>query len=332
MAEPASLLPWHAAAWDRLQRARQAGRLPHALLLSGAAGLGKRHLARLFARGLLCESPAEAGLPCGNCRACRLFAGGNHPDFRRLEPAEEGKAIRVDAVRELCATSTVKAHFGGYKLFVIDPADRMNVQAANSLLKTLEEPVPWTLLILIAEQTSALPATIRSRCQSVPLRPPGRELGDQWLRGRVQTGDPALLLALAGGAPLAALALDDETLLAERLRVLEDLSRVGGGGEDPVAVAERWTRLDVTRVLRWWSGWVVDILRLKSDADTKELFNPDQRRRLREQADRLEFKQTHRLLDMIYEAGRGLEWNLNSHLMLERLLLAWAGPTRDRPI
>ena len=186
MASP--LYPWQAADWQRLQTLRQ--RPPQALLLRGSAGIGKLLLATEFARSLLCRAPQADGLACGQCPSCRWFAQGTHPDFRLLQPESEtegedsaegddgkrkkkaSKQIKVEQIRELAQFCSLSAHQGGRRVVLIQPAESMNPNAANALLKMLEEPPADLLFILVSHQYQQLLPTILSRCLSFPLALP----------------------------------------------------------------------------------------------------------------------------------------------------------------
>jgi DNA polymerase-3 subunit delta' len=189
-----------------LHRARAAGRLPHALLIAGPAGVGKRLLTDLLVRGLLCRDPRPDSLPCGRCQDCHLVHLGNHPDLVRVGPDPQGKSdeIKVGVIRDLVESEGLTATRGSHKVVSIDPAERMNPSAANALLKTLEEPTPGTLFCLITERAHLLPATVRSRCQRLNLVLPDEAQAMEWLAGRVDGVDPRLLLRLAHGASRAA--------------------------------------------------------------------------------------------------------------------------------
>src|SRR3569832_2564259 len=163
----AKLLPWHEETWARLLAARRAGRLPHALLLTGPQGMGKQRFAENWMAGLLCEAPDAEGCACGVCRRCQLLAAGNHPDYRQLTPPEEGKVIGVDQVRELIQYIALTPQYGANKIATIHTADKLNINAANTLLKTLEEPPPLSLFVLVTAQPSRLPVTVISRCQRI---------------------------------------------------------------------------------------------------------------------------------------------------------------------
>ncbi|MCB1758340.1 MAG: DNA polymerase III subunit delta' [Gammaproteobacteria bacterium] len=319
------LYPWQRQAWDRLQRAFTGGRLPHALLITGAGGIGKRRFADALANSLLCRSRDQGGLACGHCRGCELLLAGSHPDLKWIEPEEPGKAIRIDSIREYVAGGALTAQAGGYKIVIIDPAEQMNTAAANSLLKTLEEPVDWTLIVLISSRIDTLPATIRSRCQQFPLPQPDPKLAEHWLRERTESSDPRLLLALAAGAPLRALALAEPERLVLRVKLLEQFAAIVDGSQDPVAVAAAWCKLDPGQLLNWYSGWLTDCLRLRSDPGYPDLFNPDQRERLQLIADKIESKRLFGLLDGVNRAIGAQESQLNDQMLLESLLLSLDG-------
>lgn len=182
--------PWQKAQWRQLWQRHRNGQLPHALLLHGPEGIGKEDFAHLAANSLLCEQTSESGQACGECKSCQLLASDNHPDFVSLQPEETGKAIKVDQIRELIQLMTLSPHFSGYRTVLISPAEQMNMAAANSLLKTLEEPQENTVIILVTSQLSRLPATIRSRCQMLRFAMPDKTLALSWLEldSRPQSG------------------------------------------------------------------------------------------------------------------------------------------------
>jgi DNA polymerase-3 subunit delta' len=323
MAEPASFppYPWQQEIWQRLQTARAAERLPHALLLVGNRGMGKHALVEALAHSLLCESRSADGTPCGACRSCHLFLSGNHPDFSVIAPEEEGKAIRIDSIREFTASEGLTSHSGGYKVVLIEPAEAMNRAAANSLLKTLEEPMTSTLIILNSSRPADLPATIRSRCQQMLFKAPPEELAHDWLRVRTEIKDCETMLQLASGAPLLALQYADQDILEQRRQMLDEFAAVIEEKMDPVDIAGRWEKLDLSRSLQWISSWIVDMLKLGSGADPQHLINRDQHKKLHGISVGLELKSLYRFLDLLYEVNRNIDSTLNKRLLLEELLL-----------
>lgn len=258
---------WHHAAWQRLTGLAQEDRLPHALLVGGPAGIGKRRLAQAFSAYLLCHAPTASGA-CGRCKSCSLLTAGSHPDLLELAPevdAKTGKVakgIRVDQVREVVEFAAKSAQLGGYRVVTVEPAHLMNVQSANALLKTLEEPGRQTLILLLSSQPLSLPATIRSRCQQLALAIPGHAEALEWLSPLVGDANAAsLLLALADGAPLAALALRDSLWFPERERLLKDLAGLREGRLGALAVAQRWQSLGAEAVLPALASLGEDIAR-----------------------------------------------------------------------
>ncbi len=213
--------------WQEL--IRRLDRLPHALLFHGAPGVGKLALAERFAQVLLCESKGTGAKPCGSCDGCRWFLAGNHPDARYLEPealaielarpsttAEEGDAeqskekkkpslqIRVEQTRGLADFLNLASHRGGRRVAIIHPAEDMNSATANSLLKSLEEPPPGAVFLLVSHRPARLLPTIRSRCVPVPVALPEPKAAAAWL-AKQGVSAPERWLAFAGGAPLRAL-------------------------------------------------------------------------------------------------------------------------------
>ncbi len=213
-------LPWQAEAWSRFNQQLTDGNLPHALVLAGMPGSGKSRLALALARLLLCRAPS-GGLNCGKCHSCEMSVAGSHGDFRWLQPDEKGRAIKIDQVRELVTFMTKTASFGEHKVVVLAPADAMNTNAANALLKSLEEPSPGTFLVLVADRIHGLPATIRSRCQIIKVPAPAAESGGAWLdQVTGDSGESERLLELADGMPMLAEAMyhssDGDKLIAIR--------------------------------------------------------------------------------------------------------------------
>lgn len=321
MAKLLEELPWHAENRQLLQGARESGRLPHAILITGAEGLGKHRFGIRLAASLLCQTPSEGGEPCGRCKGCHLFQVETHPDYRRIEPEEPGKAIKVDAIREFTARESLTSQAGGFKVAIIEPADALNIAAANSLLKTLEEPVEWTIMILISSHPNRLPATILSRCRRYHFTIPEQSQAVGWLSQQGVATDPQLLLALTSGSPLAALELSDPALLAERKKMLDEFTAILNRREDPVAVAARWDKLPLTRTLYWFCGWIVDMIRLRAVAGTVDVINLDQRKRFHSLARELDSKGLFYLLDRTYDAIRLSGTQLNTQMLLEGLLM-----------
>lgn len=265
----------HSKVWSGLQGRRD--RLPHSLLLIGQKGLGKFQLARLFAASLLCESPASDGGACGKCLACNWFEQGNHPDFRLLQPealnddveVEDGKKkpsqqITIDQVRGLDDFFNVGTHRGGLRIVLVNPTEAMNRNTANSLLKTLEEPSPSTLFLMVSSEPMRLLPTIRSRCQVVPIAVPSPKLAAKVLAEQ-GVNQAEYWLALAGGAP----SLAQEMAESGQGAWLELLAKRLGGGRstDPLSLATEFEKvikdskgkLLLKQVVEGLQKWVVDL-------------------------------------------------------------------------
>jgi DNA polymerase-3 subunit delta' len=333
--------PWQDGAVREWLADRQ--RWPHAWLLHGPRGYGKRTLALHLAASLLCESPRE-GQACGACASCHWFGQRQHPDFRLLEPAadeeESDKApptvIKIDQVRALTEFLQLSTHRQGAKVAVVEPAEALNPSAANALLKTLEEPPPGSYLLLVSHAPRRLPATLRSRCRSVAAPRPGGEIARQWLQGR-GSRDPALHLAQAGGSPLRAIACGEPSWQEGRRFLLEALARprtlsaVGMGARlDAVPKAVRKEALQ--RWCDWLASWVHDLASVAAGGEPR--FNPDfaePLRRLAKEAQPLALQRFYRTL----LEQRGLLLHpLQPRLIVEMLLLqyrdALGGEARGR--
>ena len=173
--------PWQEQAWRTLMATLESGRLPHSLLITGSAGVGKQRLALVLVARIFCKQAKGDELACGRCGNCLLIAAGSHPDYVCLTVEEDKTRIAVQQVRDMIGHLGMKSYRGAEKVALVHPADAMNISSANSLLKTLEEPTDGTLLILVTARPSRLPATILSRCQRVEIRPPVREAALAWL-------------------------------------------------------------------------------------------------------------------------------------------------------
>ncbi|XZG69848.1 DNA polymerase III subunit delta' [Chitinibacteraceae bacterium HSL-7] len=262
-----ALYPWQQAAWQQLVAG--AGRLPHALLLTGEPGIGKMRFAEYLAGWLLCEAPSHQHGPCGQCEACLWLAAGNHPDFRLLSPLDdeegEGKAkrklpvITVDGVRSLTDFVHLTAHRGAAKVVVVEPAETLNTAAANALLKTLEEPPSDVHFILVSHHWRRLLPTIRSRCRVLTMPAPAEAEAVAWLEGE-GISNASLHLAHCGGAPLAALDDARADWLPVRSRLLDALANPRS--LDVLAMAQELekSKVDVATVLGWLQRWVYDIV------------------------------------------------------------------------
>ncbi len=319
--------PWQEGLWQGLIGRLSAGRLPHALLLTGPAGLGKRHFADSFSRAIQCDAPLEDGSACGGCRGCLLREAGSHPDYLRVEPEEEGKGIGIDLVRQLAAFQSLKSQYGRQRVIQLQPADRLNISAANALLKTLEEPAGNTVLILTTDRPMALLPTIRSRCQQVIFRP----LNDpsstvlSWLQVQLHSTEysPEVLLQMTAGAPLKALSLINDGELALRQTLFDDFRAMELGKFSPLKLAERWLEQGSLRVLPWLYFCLADMVQLKMVPNASRLANPMWCDDLQAMAEKVDLAFLQALLGLVQERIGLLQGQVNQQVILEELLLAW---------
>jgi DNA polymerase-3 subunit delta' len=320
------------AAVDALRRLLTSGRVPHALLFRGPESVGKASVARIFAASLLCTGEGSEG--CGACASCRSFAASSHPDYTRVtfEPrpsdGELRKEIVIDQIRALNHLAGVAPRQAPRRVFVIDPADRMNAESQNGLLKTLEEPPGKAVLILVASRPHMLLATVRSRCFSVgfsPLSPADltRLLGTRGLSAE----EAQARAALAGGRPGTALELDLEFMSERReqlLRMLEalvspslrDLGQLPGMGAALAGKEES----DLVTGLELLQSLLRDCARSAAAGGEAGLIHLDLAPRLAALGKRLGAARAAELVRSVDEARDSLRFNVNRTLLAESLL------------
>ena len=302
-----------AGAWrDRMTH----NRLPHAVMLAGPAGVGKRSAAVWMARQKL-RLDTESVMPAHPPER------PEHPDLRWIMPPEDKEAIGIEQVRGLVADLGLTSYEGAGKVAVIEPANAMTVSAANSLLKTLEEPPGDALLILIADRVGRLPATIFSRCQRIDFAPPSEPDAIAWLN-RLHAGAAwADALRVAGGAPIAAISalesLETSTVMAR------DLNALGCGSASPVDVAARWAKLDSAFVLNWLAQQVKLAAIAHSAGRERAMGMAIDDSVLR----RMDTRTLFCYLDIINRLRGQPGGSYNVQLTLEGLLIDWAEGLKD---
>ena len=318
------LYPWLEPCRLTIATALAQGRLPHALLLTGLPGLGKGTLADAIAGQLLCAAASLESGPCGRCTACAQLGAGTHPDYIKVELEEDASVIKVDQIRSLSEKLTLSSHQGGYKVVVLNPADSMNINAANSLLKTLEEPSDNTVLVLVCERPSQLPATVRSRCQQLRVDVPGQEVGIQWLAGQGITGPAKTYLQMAHGAPLEALKQAQAGSIEARREHFDSLVAILEGRAAPLTVAQSWAKEEDMQGIRWMRDWLMDLLRIAMTGQTSGVRSADLLDGLTRLARKLDSRVLFAQLERVNRVLGLTATSLNRQLLTEDILLAWA--------
>lgn len=326
------LYPWQNEIWQRLQGLR--GRLPNALLLKGAEGIGKLDLALDYAKSILCAAPLPSGFACQECPSCHWFAQESNPDFRLIQPdalatsedapeKEGGKKasreISVDQIRALSTFVNLSAHSGGYRVVLIHPAEAMNNNSANALLKTLEEPTDKLLFILVSNKPQQLLPTILSRSLSFAVPMPSRELSAAWLK---QQGveDPAALLAQTGFAPLLALQWAGEGEgTEERKLMLQAIKQTARF--DAIALADQLQRAAPVQVIHFLQQWCYDLASYKLVGVIR--YHPDQVDLISKISQNMPLQALLRYVKELQTAKREAFHPLNPKLLFESILLAY---------
>lgn len=321
-------LPWQDALWLEWSSRALAKRLPHALLVVGGAGIGKRWFARALIAFALCERPS--GYACGQCRSCAQLGVGSHPNASKLGPdghlglaisadgtADQGlvhwapdedrkrRDIPIDAARNLIGRLTLASHYGGERFTLIDPADGLNTNSVNALLKTIEEPPAGMHLLLVTERPQALPATLRSRCQRLRMPTPAPDAAKAWLRDAGIRDDDALDFAL--GAPLRAAELAARDGVVLRRQWAELWNAVAHQKKDPLSAATAVDKELVVEHLHWaqhWLGVQLRELLLAGGAPARA-------------------EAIAQMAQDVVEAQRRVAGNAQPQLLMESLLIRW---------
>lgn len=326
-------LPWLMPRWHELCRLADSGRLPHALLFSGAHGIGKQSLAEALIARTLCTDPGEQA--CGHCHACQMLASGYHPDLLRISPEDGKRQIRIDPIRQVNEVVAQTAQQGGYRVIVLSPAEAMNVAASNALLKSLEEPGEKTLFVLLSDVPSRLLPTILSRCQHWALPLPTQADCLPWLHEQLsgQPGsekDAQFWLRVAGGLPLRALELAEPGARALRQQLHDTFDALVRGAE-PLDTAARLDRQSIDAILWYGIAWLEDLIRFGLSGDVHRVCNADLLPLYRQAVKNGRVRDWFRLLDYAREQRRLLAagGNPNPQLVLEAWLIRWSALLRS---
>ncbi|MDQ3195888.1 MAG: DNA polymerase III subunit delta' [Pseudomonadota bacterium] len=327
------VLGWHAAAWQSI--VGEKSRWPHAVLLKGERGIGKLAFAQELAKGLLCER-SETLKSCGDCTGCNLIAAALHPDFRDVVPAaaspeideialdrardkakKPSALILIEQIRELTDYVNIRSQRDVGKVIALYPAESLNVNAANALLKMLEEPPPRTYFLLITHGAQKLLPTLLSRCRQIALPAPDRQQALGWLAAH-GIRQPELSLAQAGGAPLQAAGFDADYWV-QRASLLAHLT---APRFDPLATAEALRRHEMVCTVDWLQKWVFDLIFLKVVGKIR--YYPDCGEVLSKLVNGLDSREMIRFSKELSDQREVAGHSLNAQLFTEQLMLSYS--------
>ena len=294
---------------EQLMRSVQAGRIVHALLFSGPRGTGKRTAANWFSQAMLCQGDDK---PCGTCPACKRFLAGAHPDVRYVRP--EKNVIKVDVIRDLLDYLSMRPYEGGKHIAVIEQADKMNANAQNALLKTLESPTGDVMFFLLTDAPGGLLSTIHSRCQTVRFSPLSVEDCAYVLQGKgIEQQRAFMLSGIAQGSVGRAMELnEDEAFFDLRSRVLNSLEALKGDATVAYAASiiaeENGSERTILEIMELWAR---DLMAVQNGGEVFQRFDFERLKKSRLSGTKL--------LQAVMLAGQQLSANVSWINVLESM-------------
>lgn len=357
MGKTNEMYPWQAELWQRWMELRR--RSPHAILLKGPPGIGKLDFSMHIARSLLCNNSRHDGSACQECASCHWFEQGTHPDFSLLLPSalsaeiqeasetrvapsvknwtrgvadealeeqqkkgkKPGKEISVQQIRSISGLATLSSHQGGQRVVLIYPAESMNLNAANALLKTLEEPPGRMMMILVSHRAQQLLPTIVSRCLTLVAATPEPEVSASWLRQQAYE-NPGAILARAGFSPLLAVRLAERDAGAEEYRIfLQEIRQPCR--LDVFSLAEKLQRIEPVHVIHWLQQWCYDLGSAKLTGEVR--YHTDIKEHLINLSSKVGMFDLLTFQGRLITARREALHPLNPKLLFESILMSYRG-------
>jgi len=315
--------PWHETSWDKFTTARSQNHLPHALLLVGAEGTGKSDFAEKIATSLLCTSPID-GKACQNCQSCKTYHAKANPDFMKIELLEEKQQISVDQIRQLSEFINYTRSFQGYRVIIINPIERMNQNAANSLLKSLEEPADNTVIILVATSLGKILPTIKSRCQLLTLATPEKTQAISWLKMQSpELVKAEALLDMANGQPLTALNIKDEEINAKKEFAGQFLASCLKQ-KSITEIAKNWEKFDPQILLNWQIRWLQALIKSRAASTHENEINQSNNKQfLSKLGEIISDQKQWDLYQQLVAQKQYIHTSVNSLIFVENMLLLW---------
>jgi len=319
--------PWHQSSWDKFVSARSKNHLPHALLISGTEATGKLDFAKKIVTSLLCTSPIN-NQACQKCNSCKTYQSGANPDYMNIELLEGKQQISVDQIRQLTEFISYTRSFEAYRVILLHPVERMNNNAANSLLKSLEEPANNTVIILVSSNLGRIIPTIKSRCQLLVLPSPSKEQAIEWIKQQSASKNPEELLEMANGQPLTAINISDEDIQS-REELANDLLNICTEQKTVTDVAKVWEKLDHSALLNWQINWVQKFI--KNKALGQSPTNKNQQKLdviLSKIENRIASDAQWELYQQLIKQKQYIHTSVNPLLFIENMLLLWLQASR----
>lgn len=333
MNTPDTTHPWpvygHEWAVDYLHRGLLNGRARHAYLITGVSSIGKSRLAHAFAMALNCTEDDPAARPCGRCRSCKLVMSGNHPDLLYTETDPTSGVLRIDSIREVMRLLALKPYDARHRIALLHDFDHAQPRAQDALLKTLEEPAPHAVLILIAGTTGGIMPTITSRCQPVRLRPVPVDTVQAVLQQRGAEPEQARLLARlsSGRIGWALEALHDPAIMEQRAETLDLLVQALSGGRaarfelaEKLGKDARGDKDSLRGLLALWLSYWRDVTLQALDSPVKPA-NSDRSAEIQRLAARITADQARQALQATLKALEELRTNASARLVLDVMFL-----------
>ena len=332
-----NIFPWQNEIWKILTKNKSS--IGHAILLKGKKGIGKLEFAKSLAKSLLCEDLLSENQACGSCSGCRWFEQAGHPDFYLVEPEalsetlgeskdrsssaklkkKPSKQVSVAQIRALNDVVNMSSHRNGYKIVIINPAEAMNVAAANALLKNLEEPPPQTLFILVTHRPYHILPTIHSRCRQIAMPVPDFNLAIDWLEKQDIEGAEDSLAAF-GYAPLAALEYNNGDYRLEHESFINNISVLNG--LNPILLAEELQKSDLPTTISWLQKWCYDLMSCRTTGKIR--YHLSMQARIEELVPKIDPLKLAGYLRNLIDMQRLAHHTLNPRLFLEEAFISYA--------